>query len=561
MTTDKKININENQVIYKKVDGHKHDGLTSSLIDYKRYSIFDFTVYPVAPAGTSRRSFEDTNVKNLESFIISTVENRVLNPRGIAIQANTITAREIASGTITSGELASNIILVNNVIKSKNYNGTVNTEGNISARGNTGWAITHAGEAEFNNVFIRGNLIAGAGFYGESNTQIFANTGGFFSLGSNFTWTGSVLTIRGDLKFPDNTSPQSQNAVDGFIGGININSSEIQSNAFETGSAGFRISANGDAEFNDVIVRGNVQASTGFIGGWDISGSSLVNETSGTTQFIDIDAESGIFSRRYTGSFYGSGFYTDIHLNYGDMNNGIRVSGDGSGSYAETEIRSSFITTPDVVLNGTSLITRLAGKSGTSHTHAYASDTHTHAYIPTGGITQDSNIVFENTNTGTNASGQLFQLRRRLNNSVGPSGSSFGDNFIQFVRTAGNGWSEAVVSAIEFTSALGVGFNNVSDARMKENIVEISDALNIVNRIRPVNFSWKGYGDRREDGFIAQELYDVYPSSVSVGSDDISERPWGVYYGNFTPLLTAAIKELLAKVNSLEARIQVLEGV
>ena len=33
MAIDPKININENQVIFKRDGGHKHDGLTSSLID------------------------------------------------------------------------------------------------------------------------------------------------------------------------------------------------------------------------------------------------------------------------------------------------------------------------------------------------------------------------------------------------------------------------------------------------------------------------------------------------------------------------------------------------
>jgi hypothetical protein len=498
MTTDKKININENQVIFKRDNGHKHDGLSSSLIDYTKYSIFDFPVYPVAPVGTPRRSFEDTNVKNLESFIISTVENRVLNPRGIAVQANTITAREIASGTITSGELASNIILVNNVIKSKNYNGTISSDGTITAQGNAGWAITHAGSAEFSSASIRGAIIA-----------------------------NSVSTPGIDI------------LSDGSISSTNFN-----------------VTASGDLTATNANISGTITATLGSIANWTINSSGLRNAA----------------GLRTVNLYPAIGFASDpvLDINYG----GIRtaVSADGLTCWDDTDIDlrltkdSLFMRNGSIDVDSVSILagdvqTLLNGKAASSHTHAYASDTHTHAYIPTSGLTSASDISFENTNTGTNALGQVFQLRRRLNSSVGPSGSSFGDNFIQFVRTAGNGWTEAVVSSIEFTSALGVGFNNVSDARMKENIVEISDALNIVNRIRPVNFSWKGYGDRREDGFIAQELYDVYPSSVSVGSDDISERPWGVYYGNFTPLLTAAIKELLAKVNSLEARIQALEGV
>jgi hypothetical protein len=207
MAIDPKININENQVIFKRDGGHKHDGLTSSLIDYTKYSIFDFPVYPVAQPGTSRRNFEDTNVQNLESFIINAVERRVLNPKGIRVQANAITANEIVSGTITAGELASNIILVNNVIKSKNYNGTVDVDGNISAYGNTGWAITHSGEAEFNNILIRGTVVSNSGTIGgwtiNSNTLTAGNVT-LDSAGSiTSVYSNTVVTINN----PDVTWP------------------------------------------------------------------------------------------------------------------------------------------------------------------------------------------------------------------------------------------------------------------------------------------------------------------------------------------------------------------
>jgi hypothetical protein len=221
MAIDPKININENQVIFKRENGHKHDGLTSNLIDYTKYSIFDFPVYPVAPVGTSRRRFEDTNVKNLESFIISTVENRVLNPKGIAVQANTITAREIASGTITSGELASNIILVNNVIKSKNYNGTINSDGTITAQGNAGWAITHAGSAEFSSASIRGAIIADS----VSTPGIDILSDGSIS-STNFNVTAS-----GDLTATNANISGTITATSGSIANWSINSSGLRNAA------------------------------------------------------------------------------------------------------------------------------------------------------------------------------------------------------------------------------------------------------------------------------------------------------------------------------------------
>jgi hypothetical protein len=137
-----------------------------------------------------------------------------------------------------------------------------------------------------------------------------------------------------------------------------------------------------------------------------------------------------------------------------------------------------------------------------------------------------------------------------------------GANFIRFVnRTTGN-----AITAIEFISTTRADFNHNSDMRLKEDIVDMRNSLDIVNRIRPVHYRMKaGLPEEYEDGFLAQELHEVYPLAVSRGLDDVDEndnlvKPWGVYYGTFAPLLTSAIQELSAKVDLLEARIQTLEG-
>jgi hypothetical protein len=154
MPIDPKININENQVIFKRDVGHKHDGLTSSLIDYTKYSLFDF-LPSVRASGGARLNFQVANERSLKTFIVDAVEERVLNPQGIRIQANTITANEIAVGTITANELVRDFIMVNNTMKSNNY-----------VAGSAGWKISNTGEAEFNNVIVRGNVQANVGLIG-----------------------------------------------------------------------------------------------------------------------------------------------------------------------------------------------------------------------------------------------------------------------------------------------------------------------------------------------------------------------------------------------------------
>ena len=115
MAAKSNVVVSEGQVTFKKVQGHNHDGILSTLIDTKRYSIFDFTVTENAK-DQHRASLQRNNQRMLKTFIIDTIEGRVLNPEGIRIQANAISAREIIAGTITADELSSNIVLVNSVL-------------------------------------------------------------------------------------------------------------------------------------------------------------------------------------------------------------------------------------------------------------------------------------------------------------------------------------------------------------------------------------------------------------------------------------------------------------
>ncbi len=102
-----------------------------------------------------------------------------------------------------------------------------------------------------------------------------------------------------------------------------------------------------------------------------------------------------------------------------------------------------------------------------------------------------------------------------------------------------------------------------SDARLKENVVPIKDALAKIERIRGVEFDWTqdyidnhggedGYFIRRHDvGVIAQEVQAVLPEIVGERQDGTL----AVKYDRLTALLIQAVKELDDKVESLERRL------
>ena len=100
-----------------------------------------------------------------------------------------------------------------------------------------------------------------------------------------------------------------------------------------------------------------------------------------------------------------------------------------------------------------------------------------------------------------------------------------------------------------------------SDARLKENIQPIEDALLLIEHISGVRYDWTedfversggedGFFVRKNDvGLIAQEVQSILPEAVAEKPDGYL----GVQYDKVIPLLVECIKELSAKVAKLEA--------
>jgi hypothetical protein len=109
------------------------------------------------------------------------------------------------------------------------------------------------------------------------------------------------------------------------------------------------------------------------------------------------------------------------------------------------------------------------------------------------------------------------------------------------------------ISTTNTNTVYGTG----SDYRLKENIAPMTGALETVAKLKPVTYRWKLDGSDGQ-GFIAHELQEIAPYAVTGEKD--GEQMQGVDYGKITPLLTAALQEALAKIESLEVRLAVLES-
>jgi hypothetical protein len=122
----------------------------------------------------------------------------------------------------------------------------------------------------------------------------------------------------------------------------------------------------------------------------------------------------------------------------------------------------------------------------------------------------------------------------------------------------GNGLVGGVTSSGSTTS-----FVTSSDHRLKDTIAPMAGALSLVQQLKPVTYKWKADGSSGQ-GFIAHELQAVVPECVTGTKDAVDAEGKPAYQGidqsKLVPLLTAALQEALAKIDSLTARIEALEG-
>lgn len=149
----------------------------------------------------------------------------------------------------------------------------------------------------------------------------------------------------------------------------------------------------------------------------------------------------------------------------------------------------------------------------------------------------------------TNSAGMVFKC---LNASGGSAPT------VQvFLNAAGTAVGYIAVGASITT------FVNLSDYRLKKDVTQINNALDKVSRIKPVSFIWKESGEVGES-FIAHELQEECPIAVVGNKDDVNEdgsiRPQGVDASKLIPLLTAAIQELKAIIDTQQEQINSLLG-
>ena len=162
---------------------------------------------------------------------------------------------------------------------------------------------------------------------------------------------------------------------------------------------------------------------------------------------------------------------------------------------------------------------------------------------------------------GTTASGGQngFCVLRPLSAGVVATTTETAHNFGALTGTtyATFLYATTAIGSITQDGTTGVLYNITSDYRLKESVKPISGGLARVNALKPSVYNWKSDGSAGE-GFLAHELAEVVPFAVSGEKDAVSEdgkiKPQGIDMSRVVPILVAAIQELTARVQTLEAR-------
>jgi hypothetical protein len=225
-------------------------------------------------------------------------------------------------------------------------------------------------------------------------------------------------------------------------------------------------------------------------------------------------------------------------------------------------------------------MTPATSSGGVFMTNGLASPTLTSSFV------QFSDYSAINANTGTSTADEPFYLVNdsvsgitifRTSGGVGDSmyivpasrtdingsgGVQVLDNF-RCDGTVSVGTVSGTGAALYRNATTGILAVVVSDERLKQNVEQIPNALNIVNNLRGVYYNWKDNEDfqsgdsSRQFGFIAQEVEPYLPEAVILsGSKDYKT----VKYSEITSVLVEAIKEQQQMIEDLKVEITNLKN-
>lgn len=452
--------------------------------------------------------------------------------------------------------------------------------GNITNSGNVGVGQQALGVATSgaNNTAI-GHFAASAATTGSGNVSLGVNAGSNLVTGSN------NLSVGQNTLLASSTGSNQMN-----IGNVLFGTDLTGSATSPAGNIGIGTTTPSEKlDVNGKTKTTTLQVTTGATAGHVLTSDAAGNATWTAASSI---AASNIYNAN--GTLSGARTVTMAGNNLGFMggNVGIGTTAPNSGlEVSNTGVTSSSITATNTTAGTTGVNyiravaggvdTRIQNNGGSygmvgtfSNNDLYlTANGITGALVvkPTGRIAIGTNTVptiFANTPQVEVATTSNIGLHIKSSNAdldgllyLEKSGATTTND--QFAFFYANG---AAIGSITSPTTASIAYNTTSDVRLKENVHPTAYSLKDVMNIQVSDYNYKSDKDIPQTGFIAQQLYTIFPNAVTKGGDDAKKSPWMVDYSKVTPLLTKAIQEQqleiesLKKANSeLETRMEKLE--
>ena len=489
----------------------------------------------------------------------------------IAVPAdNSVTSAKIVDGTIVGTDLATNIDLVDNQ----------------KIRFGTGNDLQIYHDPQYGHSFIKesgsGALILGASTFEIYNAAISeklftANQNGavelYYDNSKKFETTSGGATLTG------NFLPEANNTRN--LGSDTLGWNSIWASTRFRGNDNVKLIL-GDAQDLQIYHAGGTTnkiesgSNTLYVAADDlqitngaITEACLKTFANGAVELYYDNAKkaettaNGLF---VTGSLWADGLYLDdnekIHLGTSGTDLQIYHNG-GSGNYIDSVNKDLYlrcnldanITGGDIILQPksgeNSAIFRDNGAVELYYDNALKLQTNSLGV----GVGTSDTIIYNHSGTGTDTGVVIgtdggLQIARNsdmpaLLNRKGTDGNLLG---------AYN--DGTFVGAIAVSGATTV-YATSSDYRLKENVTAISDGITRLKTLKPYRFNFISNATKTVDGFFAHEVTAV-PEAI-VGEKDAEEMQ-GLDYAKLTPLLTAALQEAIAKIETLETKVAALEA-
>lgn len=475
----------------------------------------------------------------------------------------------------------------------------INTSGNASFSGYLRTAgvasnavLFNAGAAsvDFGNAFGQGTTNRSVYFRG--NTGVSAWWGGIDGNGNNIPFA-AIDAVAGEFSFWRNTG--------GTGGGTWSNIMTMNASGLTMNSGNFIGNLSGNATTASSVAWGNVSGRPGWM-----AAASLVEAHANANEWRN----SGFYENSGGGSNWPSQtWYNSINVRHSNQGNyhGFQIamsyydnnlwfrSYQGSGTFQSWAVAISSQNIGSQKVDGAFKLWSLTHPNDFYITHSWTGAhwflTSNHGspvrvgYADTAGSAPANGGTSSNTNSISNAVGggytwtglQYFRSNRNTSSDSAPL-QAFSDNGSGAIMSFHRGGHYAVNFGLDSDNVMRIGgwsaANNrfqmdmsgnltmsgditaYSDARVKENVKTIENALDKVLALRGVSYTRIDSEDKKTKiGVIAQETLPIVPEVVNQDNDGM----YNVSYGNFGGLFIEAFKEQQKRIESQDKTIEELK--